>query len=206
MTSLEKYIDYFRNLAICNTKIGHDPATEAGEDNQSARKFAKWNADEVISGLRTQVGYPLLLIQLYETDLSAQSEYSINLFPSAAFTVLCSASANDYRQEEAAYILAEEIMYELLQQIWQDHYSAENRNCKSPFKEFFFDKIRIIPTGMLFNGAFGWHCDFSFEFSNPSKVPTAPVSGSFKNFKILGSKKGWLMHNGGFLGKELINE
>lgn len=201
--NLNDYINYFRSLAVSHNEIAHNPASEIGMAPPSQKKFATWSVDEVIGGLRSEMGFPALLLQIYETELSANSELNINNSTTGAFTIVMDAINGEIGSEHSAYALCEKIMYELLQQIHQDHYSEANRNCSSPFKEFYFDKIDITPTGKIFTSHFGYHCEFSFSFRTKLKIGQPVADGLFSNYTILGTPEFYLGNNGAYLGIKL---
>ncbi|HYC27605.1 MAG TPA: hypothetical protein VEB42_02300 [Chitinophagaceae bacterium] len=181
MTNLTAYIAYFRSLAVAHKDIQHNPESETGDAPIDSKKFCKWNAEEVVAGLRTTISFvpAALLIELYETNFQAQQAYDIKQKPKGAFTVLCKA-ANETADEERALTLAEKITYELLQKIWQDHHGETATLCNSPFKRFWFDRLEIIPVGPLFSDhCFGYRVEFEFEFQQTINIITAPEEGVF---------------------------
>jgi hypothetical protein len=189
MSNLSAYINYFRTLAIMHRDIQHNPGSEVGDAPIESKRFSRWNAEEIIRGdLRTKMSFSpaALLLELYETDLQAQQLYDIKQFPKGAFTVLCKAEAQDGADEERALALAEEIVYHLLQQIWQDHYGAGTSFCSSPFHRFWFDKLQITAVGPLYGSCFGFRCEFEFEFQQIAKIIDPPPAGIFNNVYLLG--------------------
>ena len=182
MSNIDNYVNYFRSLAINCVAIGHDPASETGDALPAARKFARWNAEEVISGLRTEVGWPCLLIELYETDFDAANVYDIKKRPKGAFTVLQHAQPGSFNDEQAAFSLTEEIVYDLVKKIWQDHYGTSADRCNSPFRQFYFDGSNMAPVGPLFDGAkFGYRVEFGFELQHDVNITEPPAPGKFIN-------------------------
>ena len=81
--------------------------------------------------------------------------------------------------EQAAYANAEGIMYDILKQIWKDHYGEGTDRCHTPFKEFLFNKLQITPVGKIFDKEFGYRVEFNFEFSNTIDLASPPDAGSF---------------------------
>ncbi len=180
MSNITTYINYFRNLAASNAAINHDPASETNDSAPGKKKFARWSAEEVITGLRTKLGWPALLIELYDTDLTAATVYDIKQRPKGAFTVLQHAGLNVFAEEEAAYDLCEEIVYDLLKQIWQHHHGASAEGCATPFKKFDFNAINIVPVGPLFDGCkIGYRVEFDFELHQTLNITVAPAPGKF---------------------------
>lgn len=164
------YQDYFRKLAIAHKDIQHNPAGE--------KRFARWSTDEIVTGLRTAVSFPALLLENYEVITKENNKYDIKGTHSGAFTILEHAQPGDYASEAAAFDKSERILYEVLQQIWQDHYGTDKDRCGTPFQHFFFD-LNIISVGPLFNNEFGWRVEFTFMPRLQVKLTEAPAPGTF---------------------------
>ena len=178
-SNVETYIDYFRQMAVKHKDLQHDPASETGDSVPGAKRFARWNADEIISGLRSKVAFPALLIELYENDLQSSSVYDIKQRPRGAFTILEHVRPDDFTDEERAFAVTEEMVYDVLKQIWQHHYNSEADRCQTPFKQFHFDKLTITPVGPLFDNEFGYRVEFDFELQQTFKINEAPEEGTF---------------------------
>lgn len=205
-SNLDKYVDYFRSLAVSHHMLQHNPLSELKDTPEPDKRFYKWDADEVIGGLRTELSFPALIIELYENQLSGASEADIRQRPSGAFTVIDHAKERNIPAQQAAYDKCEKIMMELLQQIWQDVYGTPNRKqslCAPPFKEFLFTNANINPTGLLFQSHYGWRVEFQFEFQNNPVISTAPAEGTFHNYVVLGTDEYWLGDDEGVLGWQI---
>lgn len=203
LSNLDIYVNYFRQLAVSHYLLQHNPATEAKDAAAPDKRFAKWNAEEVIGGLRTKMSFPALIIELYDTNVDASIEYDVRLKPKGAFTVLATAKAGHLPAEQEAYALAEQILYDLLQQIMKDHYEPDRNMCGTPFKEFFFDDLEIIPIGPLYENHFGYRCEFPFEFHKRYDLSAPPAAGVFDDYVVLGFDDEWLGDDAGFLGYKL---
>ena len=174
------YINFFRQLAIAHQGILHNPNSETQSDAPVGSKhFTKVSVDEVLTGLRTSVGWPCLMLELYETDTNAEIVYDIRKRPKGAFMVLVHPADQSIAEEENCYAVAESIVYDLLKQIWQVHYGVGMYGCTTPFKEFNFDKINITPVGPLFDREFGYRVEFDFEFQQDIDLAVAPAEGVF---------------------------
>ena len=178
--NIGKYIDYFRQLAIKHKNIQHDPTTETGDGDIEKKRFTTWSNEEVLSGLRTKISFPALLIELYENNLSSETVYDIRQRPKGSFTVLEHAATQDLSDQERAYTLAETIVYDLLKQIWQDTYGKDVDRCQTVFKQFRYN-INITPTGKLFQNEYGFYVEFDFDFQNDIDIRIAPDPGTFIN-------------------------
>ncbi len=199
-TNLNRYVAYFRRLAMSHSDIRHNPATEELDAAAPDKRFYKWDDMEIVSALRTQITFPALIIDLYERNLNAESEFDIRQPATGAFTVLMDARPGNVPEMEAAYARTEKIVNELLQQIWADHYQPVRNQCKAPFKEFYFDKLNITDVGPLFENHYGWRVEFMFLFQKTVNISTAPATGVFDDITILGNNDEWLGYYTSFLG------
>lgn len=181
MSNIRAYIDYFRKLATWHQGIQHNPYSETGDAPVETKHFCKWNAEEVISGLRTAVSFSpaALLIELYDTNLKADNAYDIKQRPKGAFTVLCKAEPKSMADEERAFTLAETITYDILRKLWDDHHGHGQCLCETPFYRFWFDRLEIIPVGPLWENCYGFRCEFEFEFQQAFRITEAPADGTF---------------------------
>lgn len=179
MTQIETFTDYFRQLAIRHKDIRHDPATEDGGGEIGGRRFSYWSAANVISGMRAQLGFPALMLELYETELDASNMANIKQLPKAAITVLAHAEGSGMKPEESAYTVAETIMISIIQQIYQDHHGPDAGPCSKPFARIEFDKAPIMPTGKVLTNEYGWRFEFSFEFARTFDLTKPPIAGTF---------------------------
>jgi hypothetical protein len=173
------YTEYFRRLAIAHKDIGHDRDSETNDSKAGKKKFARWSSDEVVTGLRSKVGFPALLIELYEVNTKSEMVYHIQEKPMAAFTILEHAKLHDYADEERAFELTEKIAADILKQIWQDHYGPTANRCETPFKDVDFNGIQMTPVGPLFDNEFGWRVEFGFTFKDSNNLSIAPEVGTF---------------------------
>ena len=173
-------MNYFRDLAMSHKDIQHTPPDAAGDNEIGECRFARWSTDEVVAGLRTRIGDRALLLEMYETDLKSDSSYDIKQLLKGAFSIVKATEKNNYDQEEAAYCFTEKIVYEILQQIWANHYGESVNRCSTPFKKFVFDRVNIIPIGPLYqDNYFGWRVEFEFEAAKKFTISQAPAPGTF---------------------------
>lgn len=176
---INPYREYFRQLAIRHKDLLHDPYSESGDSDIGAKHFVTWNVDQVITGLRTKAGRPLLLLENYEIVTHAQTPSDIKGFYSGAFSVIDTALNNDYSSEDAAFVKTERIVMDILQQIWADHYAPGVDRCNTPFKEFYFDQMNIVPIGPLYDNDFGYRVEFQFRPQLSLTISQKPAAGTF---------------------------
>jgi len=159
----ESYISYFRKIAISNPEIAHDPESETADSDPQKKKFTRWSADEAINGLRNKIGFPALLLEMYEVQSRAEVPYDVKGFYTGAFTIVAHATNGDVSTEEEAFKTTERIYQNILKQIFQDHYGKNKDRCSTPFAEFSFSNMNIVPVGPLFENEFGWRIEFQFK-------------------------------------------
>lgn len=172
------YIDYFRQLAVSHKDLRHDPITEEGKGDSKKKRFCTFGNEEVIKGLRTQISFPALILELYDNTGSFENVYDIRQSPKGAFMVIDNAKPGDFKDEERAYATSEGIVYDILKKIWQDHYGRDKDRCETPFKQFRWN-LEITPTGKLFQNEYGYYVQFSFDFQNTINITEAPAAGTF---------------------------
>ncbi len=143
------------------------------------QKFTRWSADEVISGLRTKIGFPALLIELYEVELASLNVFDIKQKTKGAFTVIEHAKPNDFNDEQLAFEVTEAIVYDILKKMWQDHYGPAHDRCTTPFRRVDFNSMNIVPVGPLFQNEFGYRVEFDFELQQTIDITVAPAAGTF---------------------------
>lgn len=175
--TVSAYTDYFRQLAVHQVDLQHNPAGETGDAPPGSVHFTRWSADEAITGLRSKVSFPALLLELYETNTTAEIEYDVRNNYLGAFSIVASALPENFASEMDAFLLSEKIMTDILQKIWSDHYSATDR-CSTPF-EFFNLNYSITPFGPIFDNQFGYRCEFNFNFRRDKKYNQPPGTGTF---------------------------
>jgi len=173
-----EYINYFRQLAIAHKDIRHNPLSETDEAPPASKHFTRIAIEEVLKGLRSAVGFPCLCLELYQNETSAENTISIKSLPSGAFMVIDHPENDSFAAEEAVMAKTERIVYELLQQIWQDHKPGSDI-CARPFKFFDFNKVLIEPVGPVFTGEYGYRVEFSFESQKPIDITKPPAEGTF---------------------------
>lgn len=177
--NLSDYIDYFRQLAILQTDLQHNPAGETGDADTGSVHFARWTADEIITGLRTKVSFPALMLELYEVNTKSSHEWDIKNYYTGAFSIVCSALPGIFASEVQAFALSENIMRDILQHIWNDHYGDGVGRCAAPFEYFDFNNLNITFFGPILNNEFGYRCEFSFMFKRDLSFAQPPPAGSF---------------------------
>jgi hypothetical protein len=178
-TNVESYIDYFRQLAVKHKDLVHDIASESGNGSPGSCSFSRWNATDLIKGMRTSVAPTCLLLELYEENYKAEHAFNVQGNLMGAFSVVSEAKTNDPQDEERAYAVTETIMAQLLNKIWHDHYGKGKTLCASPFKFFELAGAERVPIGPVLTNAYGWRFQFSFTLSNNYNITQDLPQGIF---------------------------
>jgi hypothetical protein len=176
--NLLAFVEYFRTLAVSHHLLKHDPTSETEDSAISKKHFTRVSMEEVVTGLRSKVGFPALLLEKYENDISQETVYDLRQNPKAAFMILDTANLNSSNDQEEAQARCEEIAYDMLQKIWQDHYGKGVNRCETPFKDI-LQTVNMTFVGPLFDSQFGIRVEFDFSFSNVIKISQAPAEGTF---------------------------
>lgn len=176
---VNEYINYFRSLAISHKDIQHDPNSDTGDMPTGEKHFTRISVEEVLTGLQDAVHFPLLSIELYEVRTKAEAIMDIKTLTSGAFMVIDDPVSALFADMQNCYAKSEQIVYDLLKKIWQDHYGPSRDMCTRPFRFFDFDKLAITPVGPVFSGQHGYRVEFNFQLQNTYDITRAPEAGTF---------------------------
>lgn len=177
---VQDYINYFRSLAIAHKDLQHNPASETGDGPVGSIHFTKTSPEQVLKALPSGIGFPVMAIELYETEMQSQAVSEIKPITHGGFMVVdtpVSASAAD---EDACFIKCEKIVYDILKKIYQDVCAPGVDECQAPFKDFDFDKLSITPVSRIFSGRqSGYRVVFGMELQNELDITEPPEAGTF---------------------------
>jgi len=167
INTVGSYTDYFRQKAIADPDLQHNPLGEDGDAPIGSMHFNTWSVDDIVTGINGQLGFPALLLEMYETSLQEQSTYDIKGVRQGAFTILTMAQVQQSQKARiAAYSLTETIMMRTLQTMWEDHYGENANRCTAQFENLDFSNMQLMPVGPVQNDKYGWRCEFTFRISN----------------------------------------
>lgn len=175
---VNEYINYFRSLAISHKDIKHDPLSDTGDSPSGEKHFTRISIEEVLKSMQNTVFFPCMCLELYENETSAENAINIKFQPRGAFMIIDHPASDSFTDQQASYAKCEQIIYELLQQIYQAHKPGSDA-CARPFKKFDFDKIGITPVGPVFSGEYGYRVEFNFELQNQINITQPPSPGTF---------------------------
>lgn len=173
------YISYFRNLAISHKDLQHNPDSETGDGPIGSMHFTKISPDQVLKALRAGIGFPCMTLELYDNELQSQNVADIKQLPKGSFMIVDNPASSFSADEEAVFVKTEKIVYDILKQIWQDHYGISADECNSPFKFFDYNNITITPVSKIFSGQSGYRVVFDFELQNTYDITEASEPGTF---------------------------
>lgn len=161
---LQSYITYFETIAAQHNAIAHVPASLSGDVATGSCKFATYNATDVLlKNMRTRVGFPALLAEVYEWDLSGKDIYDYRAHYRGAFSIVLRAPANNAPAEVEALKTAETILTQIIHRIYQDHYGPEAHKCNTPFQFIDIARAETMPFGPIWDNVFGWRFEFTFR-------------------------------------------
>ena len=180
-SNLSTYIGYFRGLAVKHKDLLHDPTSETPDGVPENKHFTRWGIEEAISGIAGTIGYPCLMLEIYEVLTQSEVVYDIKSNPSGAFSIIDHVEDKDnVQQQEEALLKTEKILYEILSKIYYDHYGADSDKTLKPFQDFNFDQLNIMSVGPIMSGnEYGWRCQFHFKQRLNTNITTPPAAGTF---------------------------
>lgn len=143
--------------------IQHKVEAEKNQLPPAMKRFTRWQADEALTGLKTTIGYPALLLEIFEVNTKSSNAYDVKGAYRGAFTILDNVKLSDFADEELKADITYGIVEDVLKGIWQDHYGPGHDSCTTPFKKFDFNNLNIVYVGPLFTNEFGWRCEFGFD-------------------------------------------
>lgn len=178
--NLDLYIDYFRQLAISHKDIRHSESSETQDAPPDSFRFATYNASDVVmKRLRTKVGFPALLAEIFEVDIQSNTALAPRGAYIGGFMILDHAKANNYPDELRALASTEIIAWQILQRIWNDHFGPNKSRCTRPFADIDFNRINIVAVGPVFDNEFGWRVEFGFKPKTPLNLTDPVADGVF---------------------------
>jgi hypothetical protein len=159
---LQDFIDYFRQLAVKNKDLKHDPAAEKNDAKPGTAHFATQTYMETLTGSNSRIGYPILLVNIPAADFKGEP-YNIDKNSQSALTVLARAGDKSEAAKNIALAKAEKIMYDILSKIYRDHYGKDAERCGTPLEYFQFDGLTLDNVGPLQDNCYGWVVEFHFK-------------------------------------------
>jgi hypothetical protein len=164
--SIDKYVNYFRYLAASCVHIAHDIASESLDaPDKSRRRFAIFEEDEVVGGLRSSIGDGVvLLLHPYFTKPQSNGAGDYRTNHDAAFIIADKPANDNINTKVASLRKTEEIAYLLLNQIVNDaNEGGPTCPASSPFTGIDYNDFKLEPLMNIFEGRVGWYVQFTFQ-------------------------------------------
>lgn len=159
---VSNYIEYFRQIAIKNKTIAHNPDAESKNGPKGECAFTVFNMDAVARSLRTAMKpTPCLHLHIYDNLFNGKAPALKSNF-SAGFLITRKVKMNNNQDEIAAYAECEKVVYEILAAMQHDY--TEDGSCGA-LGAVDLSRVKITATGPLWDNRFGWWVEFDFPNS-----------------------------------------
>lgn len=142
------YISYFENLARKHKSILHTDAQ---------KHFYRLDIEEVLTGLRTPIKYPALILEMHEGRILNNASDNIRDLQTGAFMIVKQVSKkDDFKEEMSALEECLNIGYDIIARMWQDRH---NRVLNS----FDIGTVNYSKVGPVFDNAYGYRFTFGLD-------------------------------------------
>lgn len=105
------YISYFQTAAENHKQIKHS-ATE--------KHFFRLNIEELITGLRSEMNYPCLVLESHEGTLSDAKSDNVRDNLTGAFMILENVDTGDFDDETTKLDKCQKIGFDIISKMWKD--------------------------------------------------------------------------------------
>ena len=175
---MNTYVSYFRDIAVRNKRILHNPANEGTAAQKGTCKFALFSEDDVATKSGTAVSEgAMLFLHQYDWSLSDNEAGDLRKIFAAGFMVTRATKIDDVDDQEAAYNECEEIVDEIFAQMRADSISP---SFQSPLGIIDWNAVSISPIGGLWGQQrYGWWVEFTFQKKNRTIDKPATLSAAF---------------------------
>lgn len=156
-----EYISFFEDLATRHKSLLH---------SGSEKHFVRANIEELITGLRSKVAWPCLVLESYELNLIDHKSDNIYLVPTGAFSILTKVTRDDYTQENEAINACMGIGLDIITAIRKE-YRAMGTPAESAARKIkYFDPatVKAYKVGPVLENCFGYR--FEFQIGNPQSL------------------------------------
>lgn len=164
--SIDKYVNYFRYLAASCVYIQHDIASESLDATEKGkRRFAIFEEDEVVEGLRSGIGDGVvLLLHPYFTKPSSNGAGDYRTNHDAAFIIADKPANDNINTKVESLRKTEGIAYILINQIVNDaNEGGATCPASNPFTGITYNDFKLEPLMNIFEGRVGWYVQFKFQ-------------------------------------------
>lgn len=168
--SINKYIEYFRQLAANHTLVAHNIAQEAlGADatEKGTQSFHILTIEDVLASERSDINPDKVNVLLYRYDIQPSDQNRVQDYRAlytGAFTVVQYTEVDNITAQHQAAAQTEIVAWDFIQSIIaQSAAGADGKQCASPFGIIHPDNFTIKPIGPIWEHCFGWHVEFNFK-------------------------------------------
>ena len=155
------YIAFFEDLATRHKLLLH---------SGSEKHFVRANIEELITGLRSKVAWPCLVLESYELNLVDNKSDDIYLVPTGAFTILTKVQRDNYDQENEAINTCMGIGLDIISAMRKDYRNMGTTAVSAARTIKYFDPgtVKAYKVGPVMESCFGYR--FEFQLGNPQSL------------------------------------
>lgn len=157
MLNVSQYISYFEGIATNHKEIAH---------KEDEKHFCRMNIEEVLTGLRSGILTPALILESFEGSLVDNKSDNILADRTGAFMILKKVEVDDFTQENEYLDDCERIGLEIIKRIRRDARIVPIQN-RTP-KIFNLNSVEWQKIGPLFDNFFGYR--FTFKMSDTENM------------------------------------
>jgi len=163
--SINKYVNYFRLLAASHWLVQHDIASELPDAPKGGCKFAIFEEDEVVSGLRSTISDEVVVfLHPYFTNPQHNGAGDYRTNHNAAFIISEKPATGGINDKVASLNKCESIAYNFIVQILHDaNQSGATCPASNPFTGVDLNDFKLEPLLNIFDGRVGWYIQFKFQ-------------------------------------------
>lgn len=169
--SIASYVAYFRKLATQHYQILHNPQQEDTNATQhGTRRFILFETDEVVTGLRSNIGNGVVLfLEVYTFNGIDNGASDYRSAHQGRF--ILAEKVNHLSTHKLADTLAkcESIAWDIANKILYDCNRVQ-QPCNAPFQNVDLRSFAGEPVTNLWSGYSGWVMSFNFQFNRHSVI------------------------------------
>ena len=168
MLNVAKYISYFKNLATQHKEIGH---------TEEEKHFFRMNIEEVLTGLRSDINLPALILESFEGRLVDKKSDNNLANREGAFMILKKVEVDNFDQENEFLDDSERIGLDIIKRMRRD--SKTNPIQDRILKRFDYDGVSWGKVGPVFDNYYGYRFIFRLQdFENMKFDPDKWLDGN----------------------------
>ncbi len=152
MPSVKEYVDYFEGIATQHKEIQHTDAK---------KHFARINIEEVLTGLRSSIFTPALILESFEGGLIDNKSDNILADRMGAFMILKEVEHDNFKQEAEFLDDCERIGLDAIRRMRRD---ARVQPIQARLlRGLQLSKVGWMKVGPVFDNWYGYRFTFSLE-------------------------------------------